>query len=57
MNKEKEQIKSGSIIFECGNPAEELIRLSKGKFFWKGKEVKDINKIYERFNEWLKKVS
>lgn len=30
-----------------------LITLSKGKFFWKDKEVKDVNKIYERFSEWM----
>lgn len=32
---------------------EELIRLEKGKFFWKNKEVKDEKKIYERFDQWL----
>lgn len=45
--------KSRSIIFSAGEPSEEMIRLEPGKFFWKGKEVKDINKIYERFSEWM----
>jgi len=33
------------------NKTEELIKLSKWKFYWKWKEVKDVNKIYERFSE------
>ena len=32
----------------------EILRISKGKFYWKGQEVKDRYKIYERFNKWLK---
>lgn len=32
----------------------EIIKITEGKFYWKGKEVKDIHKVYERFNEWLK---
>ncbi len=35
---------------------EELIKLAKGKFYWKGKEVKDVNKIYERFSQWMNGV-
>ena len=31
----------------------ELIRMAQGKFYWKGKEVKDTKKVYERFNTWL----
>ena len=33
---------------------EELIRLSEGKFYWKEEEVEDVNKIYERFSEWMR---
>ena len=32
---------------------EYIMKISQGKFFWKGKEVKDVHKIYERFNDWL----
>lgn len=42
-----------SIIFNTAE-GKEMIRLEKGKFFWKAKEVKDVNKIYERFSEWMK---
>ena len=34
----------------------EAIRIKKGKFYWKGQEVKDKYKVYERFNEWLKQT-
>lgn len=44
---------NSKIIFNLGNQTKELIRLEKGKFFWKGKEIKDVNKIYERFSEWM----
>ena len=33
---------------------EEVIRLSQGKFYFKGEEVEDKYQVYERFNEWLK---
>ncbi len=33
---------------------EVIIEITKGKFYWRGKEVKDKYKVYERFNEWLK---
>ena len=33
----------------------EIMKLEKGSFFWKGEEVKDVNKIYERFSEWMNK--
>jgi len=32
---------------------EEIIKLSKGKFYFKGEEVEDKYQVYERFNEWL----
>jgi hypothetical protein len=32
---------------------EEVIRLSEGKFYFKGEEVEDRYQVYERFNEWL----
>jgi len=33
---------------------EEVIRISKGKFYFRGEEVEDKYQVYERFNEWLK---
>jgi hypothetical protein len=33
---------------------EEVIRLSEGKFYYRGEEVEDKYQVYERFNEWLK---
>lgn len=33
---------------------EMIMKLSRGKFYWKGKEIKDVRGIYERFDEWLK---
>jgi len=32
---------------------EVLIKMEEGKFFWKGQEVKDAHRVYERFTEWL----
>ena len=33
---------------------EEVIRLSEGKFYYRGEEIEDKYQVYERFNEWLK---
>ena len=30
-----------------------MIKLSEGKFYWKGEEVTDKEKVYERFCEWM----
>ena len=50
-----EQNANPKIVFTAGKPphSEEILRLEKGKFFYKGKEIEDINKIYERFSEWM----
>ena len=32
---------------------EEVIRLSEGRFYYKGELVEDKYQVYERFNEWL----
>jgi hypothetical protein len=47
-------VESNTIRF-YGN-AEEMIKLSEGKFYFKGEEVEDKYQVYERFNEWLKAV-
>ena len=33
---------------------EEIIRLSEGRFYFRGELVEDKYQVYERFNEWLK---
>ena len=33
---------------------EEVIRLSEGRFYFRGEEVEDKYQVYERFHEWLK---
>jgi len=35
---------------------EEVIKLSEGKFYFKGELVEDKYQVYERFHEWLKMV-
>ncbi len=35
---------------------EEMIKLSEGKFYFRGEEVEDKYQVYERFNEWLTEV-
>jgi len=35
---------------------EEVIRLSEGRFYFKGELVEDRYQVYERFNEWLKQA-
>ena len=32
---------------------EEVIRLSEGRFYYRGELVEDKYQVYERFNEWL----
>ena len=32
---------------------EEVIRISQGKFYFKGEEVEDKYQVYERFHEWM----
>jgi len=41
------------IVFYIKEYEEPLILIKKGKFYWKGKEVKDVDKIYERFCRWF----
>ena len=46
-----------SVPLEDGVEAIELIKLSKGKFYWKGEEVEDKQKVYERFCEWMSRAT
>lgn len=43
---------SPSIQFNVGHSP--IIKLERGKFFWKGKEIKDVHMIYERFSQWMR---
>ena len=31
----------------------EVLKISKDGFYYKGERVDDVNKIYERFSEWM----
>ena len=39
-------------LIEESKPVE-VIKMSKGKFYFRGEEVEDKYEVYERFNEWL----
>lgn len=38
------------------NDKEEMIKLSRDGFYFKGEKVEDKYQVYERFNEWLKQA-
>lgn len=44
-------MKKGTIQFI--DDGEIIIEISDGKFFFKGEELKDVYRVYQRFNEWL----
>lgn len=46
--------KEPTISFKVDGSDEPLIVLSKGKFTYKGKEIDDVNEVYEKFSEWIK---
>ena len=35
---------------------DEVMRIAKDGFYWKGERVDDVHNVYERFNDWLKKA-
>lgn len=47
------QQESPNIVFRLPGESEPIIKIEKGKFYWKGEEVEDKHQVYERFNEWL----
>ncbi len=49
-----EQAQENTIRFYAKQ--EEVIRLSEGRFYFRGEEVEDKYQVYERFHEWLKMV-
>ena len=32
---------------------EEVLRITRDGFYYRGEKVDDVYKVYERFNEWL----
>jgi hypothetical protein len=32
---------------------ENIIKITKDSFYYKGEKVDDVHNVYERFNEWL----
>jgi len=45
-----------TITFSFNNPPEEILRINKEGFFWKGKLIEEDKEIYLRFKEWLDKA-
>lgn len=46
-----------SIVFSFTDPPEEIMRLNKEGFFWKGKLIKDDLEIYEKFKSWVNQAN
>jgi len=44
-----------NIVFKLGTN-EEVLKITKEGFYYKGERVDDIHNVYERFNEWLNGV-
>jgi len=53
---EKEQKAPESSFEFWAGEDKPVMRLSEGKFWWKGEEVKDVNNIYKRFCQWMDKA-
>jgi hypothetical protein len=51
-------MEQNSITFSAREQDElvEIIKITKDSFYYKGEKIEDIYNVYERFNEWLKKV-
>lgn len=46
----------GTLTFKISNEQnemEEVIRINREGFFFKGEKVEDVHNVYERFNDWL----
>ena len=46
-----EPVQENTIRFSAKQ--EEVLKISQGKFYYKGELVEDKYQVYERFNEWL----
>jgi len=42
-----------AIVFSFTEPPEEIMRINKEGFFWRGKLIENDKEIYEKFKEWL----
>ncbi len=51
-----DDLSSQSIIFHLPE-AVEMLKISRDGFFYKGEKVEDVNKIYERFTEWMNGIN
>lgn len=51
-----EKAKKSEITFHIPEESEEMIKISKDGFYYKGERVDDTHNVYERFNDWLKKA-
>ena len=51
----KEMDQDPTIKFMTKGP-EEVIRISQGKFYFKGEEIEDKYQVYERFNDWMREA-
>ena len=49
-----EQVQENTLRFYAKD--EEIIRLSEGRFYFRGELVEDKYQVYERFHEWLTMV-
>ena len=45
-------IDSITFTIESAKP-QEVMKITKGTFYWKGEPVEDKHEIYERFHEWM----
>ena len=44
-----EEVKDPNMIFSLNDTNyKEIMKISKGKFYWKGQEVEDVQGIYEK---------
>jgi len=47
------EVKPNEIKFCLENGKEEVLRITKGSFYYRGEKVEDVHNVYERFSEWL----
>jgi len=43
-----------NIAFLHQHDSEEILKITKDGFYYKGERVDDIHNVYERFNEWMR---
>ena len=53
------QLTPGQLTFRVtnsDNEMEEVIKINRDGFYYKGIKVEDAHNVYERFNDWLKQA-